>query len=648
MLSFFRNFSKSRLGLIAVFFIFALIVLAFAAGDITGLSSQGAGAGGNNKVLVKIGKQTITDKDLRDRIDTLIRNYRREGQNITMEQVLAQGGVEEVLKQLENSAALVEFAKQNGMFASKALIDGEISSIPAFQGVDGKFNQKAFDSLLAEQRISPKDLRDEFEVQKYSAWLINPTVVTRQAATSQVSNGLVEPYASVLLQRRMGTYGIVRTANIDRGAAPDDKALAAYYNSNKAKYMVPARRVIRYATVKFADVKAASAATDSEIAEAYAKSGARFAATEKRTVRQLVLADQTTAAKVAADVKAGKSIADQARALGLSAGNFEGQEKAALAKSTSPQIADAAFAAAQGGVVGPVRTPLGWAVLHVEKVEKVAAKSLDQVKGDLATEVTARKTVAALIARRQAIEDAIGSGSNFDEIVKQTKLTTLKTVPLAADGTNPDDPKLVPDPALIPVIRAGFAAEPNDDPQVAALDNEGSFALVAPERVIASAARPLDSIKAQVIEDYLTNQSVVKARALASEVIKKINGGMSVEAAMAGIQNPTIEKFAIKLSEVNPQTASPAVRMAFTMPAKKAKFLQSKDGFIIVYLDQIEEHSAAGDANLMTQMRNGIGPQLGQEHAQQFLEAVKKVVKIERNDAAIAAFKAALARDGAR
>ena len=46
-----------------------------------------------------------------------------------------------------------------------------------------------------------------------------------------------------------------------------------------------------------------------------------------------------------------------------------GVTKAAYAAASSPQIADAAFAAPRGGVIGPVRGPLGWVVAKVDSVE---------------------------------------------------------------------------------------------------------------------------------------------------------------------------------------------------------------------------------------------------------------------------------------
>ena len=110
MLSFFRNFTKSRYGLIAVFLFLGLIAIAFAAGDITGIRNGAAGA--TSSTLATVGGEKIRDVDVRDRIDRFLSNLRREGQNVTMEQFLAQGGLEIAIDEMINSAAMVEFARK--------------------------------------------------------------------------------------------------------------------------------------------------------------------------------------------------------------------------------------------------------------------------------------------------------------------------------------------------------------------------------------------------------------------------------------------------------------------------------------------------------------------------------------------------------
>jgi peptidyl-prolyl cis-trans isomerase D len=252
MLKSFRNITKSRFGLLAVFVFLAIIAIAFAAGDITGLQTSG---GGNSAVLAKVGDTKVTEAEVRERIDRFLRSAQREGQTITMEQFLAQGGLELTLDEMINSAAMVEFANASGMQVSKRLIDGEIASNPAFIGFDGKFSQKTFEDILQQNRFSPAAFREGLTRDKYGSWLVNRAAL----GTPTMPDGVLLPYASLLLERRKGIVGLVSTIAMDPGANPDDKSLTAYYAAHRARYLVPEQRVIRYAMIRPATLRAAQA-----------------------------------------------------------------------------------------------------------------------------------------------------------------------------------------------------------------------------------------------------------------------------------------------------------------------------------------------------------------------------------------------------
>lgn len=645
MLNFFRRFTKSRYGLIAVFLFLGIIALAFVAGDVTGIRMNGTGAGGN--VVAKVGSRKITDREVRERVDLFLRNLQREGQNVTMAQFLAQGGLEMTLDEMINSAALVEFAQRSGMQVSKKLIDGEIASNPAFVGLDGKFSQKQFEDLLAQNRIPPAMFREGMTNERYNLWLVN-----RGTLGSQIPESVLLPYASLLLERRTGTVGLVPTIAMDPGPDPDDKTLAAWYQSRSARYTVPQRRIVRYAVVKPDQLRAGTAATEAEIADAYKKAGNRFAATEKRNVRQLVVLDQATANRIAGEVKGGKTLAAAASAAGLEPTNFEGVEKAALARQTAPAVADAAFAAAQGGVVGPVRSPLGWHVLQVEKIEQIAAKTLEQAHAELAGEISSRKLAQALADLRQKLEDGIGDSKNFDELVADAKLTPGRTPALTAQGTDPENPEFKPDPAMAAIMHAGFAIEqPGDDSQIVPIAPDGSFALVGLERIVAAAPRPLAQIRDQVLKDYLVEKALQKARTAATQVIAKVEKGMPMQQALteAGVtKGPPPKPFDFKRADVLRPNIAPYLQMAFRMAPGKAKLVEgtNREGYYVVHLAQVEEHSAAGDQAAIQRVRGDIAPQVGPEYARQFIAAIRNDVKVTRNDKALAQLRADLSRTG--
>ena len=646
MLDSFRNFTKSLFGKIVVFIVLGVIGLAFALTDVTGMRNASFGKAAT---LATVGDYQITETEVSKRLQDLLRDVNgRGGQPVTMAELLQRGGFDYVLNQLIAVHAVEEFAKNSGMLVDKKMIDSVIANNPQFQGVDGKFSQAAFDGELQRTGRTAADWRNDISTEKYVRWLL-PDPQKRMP----IANGLAAPYASLILERRTGLATLIRPQDMDPGADPDDKILGTFYTRNKARYQVPERRIMRYAVVHPDQFKAQGTATEDEIAKAFAASGARFAATEKRTIHQIVAPDQATANAVAADMKAGKPIADIAKARGLAPTDFNAVEKAKLAEQTSPAVANAAFTG-PAGVVGPVQSLIGWAVLKVEKVEKIPAKTLAEAHDELAKEISERNTAQLMAATRQGFEDGIGNGATFDETMKNGKLTPQNTAALIADGTDPDHPPVgkdaKPDQTMVMVAAAGFQFDPeSQEPLVVPIDKDGSFAIVILAKTIPAAAPPLASLRERVLADYRIEQQLLKARKAAQDLRAEINKGTPMREALAklGIRALPPKEFSLVRGDLKP-TDAPQVRMAFSMAPKSAKLVEAPEraGYYVVYVDTVVDTDGKSNAAAMERARTEFLPAGRQELAEQFVQGIQKHVKVTRNEANIASLRARLGSAG--
>jgi peptidyl-prolyl cis-trans isomerase D len=648
MLTFIRRVVYSRVGLILTLGVLALIALAFAAGDVTGLRGPDQGLGGGE--VASVGDAAIREDELRNRVQIAFNGVRQQNPAVDMATFVNGGGFDEVLTRTINGLALQEFAQDAGMAVSKQSVDGEIASIPAFQGLDGKFSQTAYDQVLQQQRITDKQVREDIVRDTLARQLIAPTI-----GSSQVPAQLALPYASLLLERRQGAIGYIPVAAVNAAAAPTDAEVQAFYTRQQARYRVPERRTLRYALIpasRFAEARP----TPAEVAQAYRTQAARFAATEQRDLAQVILLDQSAANALAARVKAGTPLAAAARAAGLEASNFPNTAKAAYARASAPAAADAAFAAPSGAVVGPVRTPLGWAVVKVEAVRSIAGKTLEQATPELTAELTKTKVQQALGSARDKIDDAIGDGATFDEIVADAKVQPQTTRPLLATGIDPTAPGAQIDPLLARLMPAAFAAEPGDDPQLVQTAEDGSFAVVAVGQVAPAAPRSLAEIRDQVVRDLVTERGLAAARRVAADVVAKVGRGTPLSQALqgTGLRLPPPQPLNASRGQLAAQAqrgeVPPALQLMFSMAPKRAKLLEApgRTGWYVVYLDAIQSGNAAGNAQLIASTRQGLGGVSGRELAEQFTNAVKQAVEVRRDEAAIARLRSELAGGAAR
>lgn len=644
MLGFFRRIINSRAGVIVSGVVLGVIALAFALGDVTGLRSTGI----TGSSVASVGGSKIGESELTDRVQSELRAAQQRTPTVDMAQFVAAGGVENVLDRMLNGLALDAFGQQQGMAISRALVGSELRNIPALQGPTGKFDQAIYEQVLAQNRLTDSQVQGDIARETMVQFLVRP-----QVGASQVPASLALPYASLLLEKRAGEVAMIPAAAMPTGAAPTDAEVQDWYKRNVARYSLPERRIVRYALVTPGTVKARATPTDADITAAYNGDKARWAARETRTVSVVTVLDQNAANTIAGKIRGGTSVADAARAAGLEARKLDALDKAALAKATSQAVADAAFAAAANGSFGPTRGPIGFMVGKVEAVAQVPGKSLADARATLVDELTKKKTADALTSIRDGLEDAIADNSNFSELVADQKLTAATTPALTSTGVDPEKADFKPDPALAPILAAGFQSEENDDPQVVQTAPDGSFALVVLDRIVRAAPRPLAAVRADVVTDFTADRARRAARAAASKLLAAINGGAPMAKALADTKTPgKSERLVAARSQINqdPRGPNPVLALLFSMKGGTAKMLEAPggQGWLVVKLEQIQPGNAGGEQGkaVVTATRQDLGRVVGAEYAQQFTDAVKASLKVSQNADAIAKLKASLQGQG--
>jgi peptidyl-prolyl cis-trans isomerase D len=90
------------------------------------------------------------------------------------------------------------------MQVSKKLVDGDIASNP-FLRDRRQVQPEAVRGPAVQNRITPAAYREDLIANtRYGNWLVN-----RATLGSQVPDGVILPYASLLLERRTGIVGLV-------------------------------------------------------------------------------------------------------------------------------------------------------------------------------------------------------------------------------------------------------------------------------------------------------------------------------------------------------------------------------------------------------------------------------------------------------
>ena len=115
MLSSFRRMSKSKFGTAIIGLIGVLILIGFAMGDIQNVI-QGGSFGGSSDTLVKVGSDSVSDRDMQRAMERRLSQVRQQNPEADYSSIA--GDFDQLLSALVDSRAIGEFARKFGFVSA--------------------------------------------------------------------------------------------------------------------------------------------------------------------------------------------------------------------------------------------------------------------------------------------------------------------------------------------------------------------------------------------------------------------------------------------------------------------------------------------------------------------------------------------------
>ena len=632
MINFFRSFFQSKLGLGLTIGFLVLIALAFAAGDIGNTGTFG-GLSGTNSVAV-VGDEDVTTAELRESTNNALRQVQSETPTMTMDSFLAEGGLKQVLDTLLDRASVTEFGRMLGLRAGKNLVNSEIQMIPAFRGPDGNFSDEVYQGTLRSQGLTDQIVREDL-----SSGLIARQVLIPAVFGTKFPDSMVQRYVSQLKEQREGSIGLVPSAAYAPEGDPTDKQLQAFYQASKDDFVRPERRQIRYAEFGPDAVSANIEPTDAQIAKRYKDNAAAYSAREERTFTQVIVPTKQAAESFSKRISGGASIDQVAEEAGLETAKIGPVTKEDLTRSANSAVADAAFGAADGGLADVARSALGYHVIQIDNVKRTAARTLDQVRTEIADQLRAEKQRTALTELAADIENRINSGESLSDIAKSLKLDVETTKPLVQSGAVYGGARNERAPDLVMPLLATVFQMQEGKPQIAEVRPGEAFALFEASDITPSATPPLKEIREDVIDGWKLAEGAKEAKKAADRILKRVSEGSSLAEAVRAEKKPLpgVQPVKVSREELMQQPGSPPLALMFAMAADSAKKLAASGdaGYYLVSLDKITAGKVEKDDPMIQQAATGYGNILSRELGDQLRAAIRKDVGVETNPDAI-------------
>jgi len=284
-------------------------------------------------------------------------------------------------------------------------------------------------------------------------------------------------------------------------------------------------------------------------------------------------------------------------------------------------------------------------VARVDEIERTPARSLDQVRGDIAEQLQAEALAAELEELSSRIEELVDTGTSLNDVAQQFGLQVDVTPGLLANGQVFGAPGQTVTPEVRPVVDTAFQME-EGNPQLAEIVPGAQFLIFDVSEITESAAPPLGEVRDAAVAAWRISEGSKKAKEVAEAALEAVRSGTPIAKALtdAGDSGRQLEQIDLTRAELlanaNQRLPSSLVLM-FSMAQGSAKLLENQGnlGWFIVNLDEIVVEDVADDDPLLLQTQQQIARALSGEYAEQLSAAVREEVGVERNEEAIEALR---------
>ena len=549
--------------------IIAKIFIALLAGSFAVWGIEDMLRGGNSETLAKVGDREIGSYEFSEAFNRQLSVYsRRLGETVTPDRARQLGIDRQILGDLMRDAALDSQAAALGITMPERAVAQRVADSPQFQGANGSFNADSFRNLLRQNGFSEEQF---FATERAS---MTRQVISQPLTTEAVvPNTLVELIWKHRTEQRDAAYFEFTLS--DGAKQPTDANLKSLYDENPDLFREPERRSMAIVALTPDAIMSGIEVSEDDLKRQYEATKKQLAAAETRTVLQIPFDNEADAIAAARKIKDGTSFEDIAREQGKTEADIS---LGTVAKSAIPDlaVAEAAFALADGAVSEPVKSRFSTVLLKTKIVGTSGARSLDEMRDELATAVRAAKARDQLLDLHDKFEDARASGATLEEAAAEIGIKVANVGPVALNGTDKDG-KAVAVPGHSSSLATAFDTEIGLE--ISPLtDGDDGFTWLETRDIIATSVPAFNEIKDKVADTWKAREAASATRKQAEDLVAKLRSGTPI-ADLAKTENAEVRTInGVRRNQNNAAFNAADVAALFSVAEDGKAFSIANDG----------------------------------------------------------------------
>jgi peptidyl-prolyl cis-trans isomerase D len=538
---------------------------------------------------------------------------------------LRQQVAEQSLERLITQQALDDEAKRLGITAPDAAVEKAIKAMPAFQGIDGKFDYNTYRGLLARNNLTPIQFQTDMQKDITKNQLLNAV-----QAGAQPSKLLTDMVFGYLYETRQADLVSFDYASHAAPPPPPEATLQRFYANNLSRYTAPEYRHVKVVVLSPTTIGRTLPVTDAEMQAWYKLHRPDFQSPEKRTMQVITTSTAQQATALATQWRGGASwpaIEAAAKAAGASTAELDDTPQDGV---PAPELGAAAFAAPLNTVTGPVTEPLGYQVVKVTAITPGRDPQFAELRDKIRELIGAGKAADLIDARAQKLQDLFAGGSRIDEVPADLGAAGSEGT-LDAQGNTPDgNPAPIAGapsgPLRTAILAEAFKAGKDDSPQLTEGPDHAWYA-VGVDTITKPAAKPFAQVRDRVLADWQTEQIHHATEEQAAKLLSVINGGQTITNAAWGSGLQVVRSPPLRRNHPVQGVPPQLTQLVFTLKQGKATMVQTTTGFMVAQLAQITVPDPSSDPSGLQDVRQGLTKALGDDYLVSYATAVRDAAK---------------------
>ena len=592
----------------------------------------------NKTYAAKVNGVTVDFEEFNNAYQNAIKQYRDAlGPSFSEKMIEEFKLSERVLDELISKILMMQEVKRLGLTTSDEELRESIESIPAFQ-LEGQFDPRMYERALRLNRMSA----EQFEQMQRENLILTKLVTLVRLNGGKISEDEVLETFRFENERINLAFLKILPDSFKGQVTVNEIEEKEYYQKHQEEFRIPASVQIQYLVFRPSDFEGKAQVSPDDVKRIYDSQKERFKTPKRIKAREILVKvgpedssdkideKRKKVEEILEKVKKTKDVASLAKQYSESETASKGGDMGWVQKGAVDELLQTAlFSLKAGEISGVVKGMEGFYILKADQVTEEKQKSLDEVKDQILQTLKREKGKAEATRRADDAFYALFRNRDLETYAKE-KAVPIKTTAFFKE--NDEIPEIGRNPLF---ASSAFSLKTEEiSPVVSIPPNFYILKLLDKKE---SRIPPLEDVKEEVKRKCIAIKCDEKARQVAEDLLKQVQGGKSLKEVAQEKGAPVDETgFFTRTAGAIPKIGPAGEFMNILSPLTgkspvPKEVLRTKDGYFVARLLAVDPADQGKFPSARQNLEKRLVTQKQEGFFRNWLEQLRSKAKIDKN-----------------